>query len=390
MIAIKLALRNLFGAGLRTFLNVLVLSISYVVIILLNGFYQGWGEQARTDSVKWSYGQGQLWHSSYDPYDAFTLTDAHGAIPESLNDAVIEGSVAPVLLAPATVYPEGRIQSILLKGIPVNQKAIALPSDLLIPTGDEIPAMMGTRMAKSMNAQLGDFILVRWRDANGTFDAVEVRVAAIFNTPMPPVDARQIWIPLASMQKMLGLINEATLIISGDESIINADVSDWKFQTLPVLLSDINELIEMKKVGGSIMYLILLALALLAVFDTQILSIFRRQKEIGTIIAMGMTRKQVIAIFTVEGAMHAILAIFLGALYGIPLLVKMRTNGFAMPEYADDFGVPIADTIFPAFSLALILGTIILVTITTTIVSYIPARRISKMNPNDAIRGKIQ
>ncbi len=390
MIAIKLALRNLFGAGLRTFLNVLVLSISYVVIILLNGFYQGWGEQARTDSVKWAYGQGQLWHASYDPYDAFTLSDAHGAIPESLNNAVAKGSVAPVLLAPATVYPEGRIQSILLKGISTNQKAIALPSDLMVAMGDEIPAMMGTRMAKSMNAQVGDFILVRWRDANGTFDAVEVRVATIFNTPMPTVDAGQIWIPLESMQKMLGLENEATMIISGDESQNNAEFSGWEYQSLPDLLSDIDELIETKKVGGSIMYLILLALALLAVFDTQILSIFRRQKEIGTIIAMGMTRRQVIAIFTVEGAMHAILAIFLGALYGIPLLVNMRTNGFAMPEYADDFGVPIADTIFPAFSLALILGTIILVTITTTIVSYIPARRISKMNPNDAIRGKIQ
>jgi len=30
------------------------------------------------------------------------------------------------------------------------------------------------------------------------------------------------------------------------------------------------------------------------------------------------------------------------------------------------------------------------VTITTAIVSYMPARKIAKMNPNDAIRGKIQ
>ena len=46
---------------------------------------------------------------------------------------------------------------------------------------------------------------------------------------------------------------------------------------------------------------------MLAIFDTQVLSIFRRQKEIGTYVALGMTRKQVVALFTVEGAMHSVL-----------------------------------------------------------------------------------
>ena len=56
------------------------------------------------------------------------------------------------------------------------------------------------------------------------------------------------------------------------------------------------------------LWAILLMLAMLAVFDTQVLSIFRRQKEIGTYIALGMTRKQVVTLFTLEGAMHAVLA----------------------------------------------------------------------------------
>ena len=61
-----------------------------------------------------------------------------------------------------------------------------------------------------------------------------------------------------------------------------------------------------------------------------------------------------------------------------------------MPEGTDDFGIAAAERIMPYYSAALIIGTIIVVTIATTIVSYMPARKISKMNPNDAIRGKIQ
>jgi ABC-type antimicrobial peptide transport system permease subunit len=131
-------------------------------------------------------------------------------------------------------------------------------------------------------------------------------------------------------------------------------------------------------------------LALLAVFDTQILSIFRRQKEIGTFIAMGMTRGQVVRMFTIEGTMHAILAALVGAIYGIPLLTWAAVQGWAMPQGTDDFGLPIADKIYPVYSIGLIILTVALVLLTTAIVSYLPSRKIAKMNPTLAIKGKIQ
>ena len=93
---------------------------------------------------------------------------------------------------------------------------------------------------------------------------------------------------------------------------------------------------------------------------------------------------------TVEGGMHAILALVLGALYGFPVLLWTRNAGIRMPEGTDEFGMAAAEHLYPYYSLALIIGTIVLVMLATTIVSYMPSRKISKMNPNDAIRGKIQ
>ena len=146
----------------------------------------------------------------------------------------------------------------------------------------------------------------------------------------------------------------------------------------------------MKSIGGYILFIILISLAMLAIFDTQVLSIFRRQKEIGTHIALGMTQGQVITLFTVEGAMHSILAAILAAIYGFPLLAYQASVGWTMPGGTDDYGLTIAETIYPAYSVGLVLGTTLTVLITTTIVSYLPTRRISKMKPTDAIRGKIQ
>jgi hypothetical protein len=84
--ALKLAYRNLIGAGLRTWLNVFVLSFSFVVIIWMNGLMAGWDYQAKTDMTNWQIGGGQYWHEQYDPYDPFTLTESHAPVPAEFRD----------------------------------------------------------------------------------------------------------------------------------------------------------------------------------------------------------------------------------------------------------------------------------------------------------------
>jgi putative ABC transport system permease protein len=390
MLAIKLAYRNLIGAGLRTWLNVLVLSLVYILIIWHYGVIDGWNYQARRDMQAWEVGDGQYWHQNYDPYDFFTLEESHGKIPETFKKAMAEGTVAAVLISQGTVYPEGRIQSMLLKGIDPDQKVLALPTSALNINSEEIPVIIGQRMAKSCKLKEGDITTIRWRDVNGTFDATEVKVVKVFYCNVPDVDAGQMWIPIKNLQKMMQYPDEATIFIIDENFKIDKNISGWNYKSRDSLMTEMDEIIKMKKVGGSFLYLVLILFAMLAIFDTQVLSIFRRQKEIGTYIAMGMTRRQVVGLFTVEGAMHAILAVVVGAIYGVPFLLWQIKTGFSMPAGTDDMGLSIAQTIFPVYGAGLIFSTILLVLIITTVVSYVPARKISKMNPTDAIKGKIQ
>ena len=390
MLTFKLALRNLFGAGLRTWLNVFVLSLSYVVIIYMNGMLDGWNQQAKSDMVNWATGSGQYWQKTYDPLDPFTLQDSYSPIPDELKQMVSSGEIAPVLITMASFYPEGRIQSILLKGISANQQVIKLPTAALSSDQPEIPALVGKRMAETNKIKVGDLITVRWRDRDGAFDAVDMRIAEIFSCNVPTIDAGQIWVPLDRLQSMLKVPGEATLLIRGKAGIPFFSNDRWVEKDLKTLTADIDQVIKSKSMGTAVMYIILMLLAMLAIFDTQVLSIFRRQREIGTEIALGMTRWQVVRLFTAEGAMHAVLAAVLAALYGIPFLASQVKNGIPMPEGTDDMGFAVAERIFPVYSLGLVVFTILFVLITATIVSYIPARRIAKMNPTEAIKGRIQ
>jgi len=390
MIAFKLAYKNLMGAGLRTLLIVFVLSLAYVLIIYMNGLYQGWDRQARIETIAWEVAEGQYWQDLYDPYDPMTLVDAHAHVPTELKARAAEGKAVPILITQATIYPEGRMMGAMLKGIDIRQNLLSLPTDKLDPDSEEITAIVGTRLAKSAGLELGDYLLIRWRDSHGTFDATDVKITGIFHSAVPAVDQGTVWIPLSKLQEITDMPGEASLVVVDKAPDEGSTIAGWDFKGHDYLFKELEEMIQMKSVGGSIFYLIILALALLAVFDTQVLSIFRRQREIGTYIAMGMTRKQVVGIFTVEGGMHAILAVILGAIYGFPLLLWTQKSGIKMPEGTDDFGMAAAEHMYPYYSLALVVGSIILVTVATTIVAYMPSRKISKMNPNDAIRGKIQ
>jgi ABC-type antimicrobial peptide transport system permease subunit len=48
-----------------------------------------------------------------------------------------------------------------------------------------------------------------------------------------------------------------------------------------------------------------------------------------------------------------------------------------------------AERMYPVYGLGLIIGTVLLVVISATIVSFLPARKIAKMNPVEALKGKI-
>jgi putative ABC transport system permease protein len=383
-LAFQLAYKNLVGAGLRTWLNVGVLAFSFIIIIFYNGLIDGWNEQAKHDSIAWEYGNGQLLHADYDPFDPFTILDGHGVLENELSK-----NLAPILLRQASIYPEGRMFSVALKGIDVNQTTLKLPTASLKNSNAKIPAMMGINMADAANLKKGDEVLLRWRDQGGTFDAAKITVVDIFETNVPTVDMGQVWIPIRKMWKMTGLENHTTFYVA-NENFQPSNISGWKYQSQETLLSDLNEIIAMKKISGSIMYLLLLAIALLAIFDTQVLSVFRRQKEIGTYISLGMTRAQVVGLFTVEGSMYSIFAMILGSIVGIPLFAYLAKIGIGMPAASRDMGVPLAERIFPVFGIQLIVGTILLVVIASTIVSFLPARKIAKMNPVLALKGKLQ
>ena len=391
MLLLKLAYRNLVRAGLRTWLNALVLSFSPVAIIGLQGLYIGMGREAERIAIDTEYGGGQYWHKAYDPYDPLSIPSAHGKLPHQLDSLIEAGKAVPILMVQGTAYPEGRSIPLLIKGILPEQNVLDLPSDLLKDTTDGIPAFVGERMASTMGIKAGDFVTLSWRDVNGTFDAADFKIVGVMSTVNQNIDRGQIWVPIRTLQQLTGMENEATIVVVARGLKSPPAVENFEFKDLDALLGTIRELVKVKTQGSFVLYFMLIAIALLSIFDTQVFSIFKRRKEIGTLMAFGFTKFEVVALFTLEGAMYAVFSVIIGAIYGIPLLWYSARTGWSIPQSAaEGFSIAIGRKIYPTYSLELIIGTVLLIFVMTAITSYLPTRQIAKMRPTEALRGGLR
>ena len=390
MIIPKLAFRNMLGAGAKTWLNAVVLSMAFVAIIWGQGLYIGMDAEVSRAMIEAEYGGGQYWVEGYDPFDPFTIQDAHRPLTGPMRALVEKGQATPFLIVQGTIYPGGRIVPVLLKGIDPGQKLLSIPSSVLKAADNELPALIGARMSATSGLKKGDTVTVRWRDAKGTFDAKDLQIVEVMRTTVQSIDSGLIWLPLQTLQEMAGMPSEATIVVTEKNYGPAVPVPGWTFKNLNYLLDDIKSVVQAKTIGSSILYSILLFLAMLAIFNTQLLSIWRRRKEIGTMMALGFSRGKIIRLFTLEGALNGVLAALVGAVYGIPLLAYTATHGLGLPaDQIDSFGIAISEKLYPTYSGALVVGTTILVFAITTIVSFMPTRKIAKLKPTDALRGKL-
>ena len=386
----SIALRNIIAGRIRSILNIFVISLTLFTTICLQGIYEGMLEQMTKVRIEQELAGGHYWAQGFDPYDPLSLEEGHRAFPPALGQGMAEGRVTPILIRIASIYSHGRMKSVQVKGIPPAQTTLTLDFSPLAnspPQAGTIPAMLGKRMAKQLKLNVGDNLVLRLRTQAGAFNAVDLTLVGIFDSDVPNQDFNQVWLDLHDLHRISDLGGEATLIIikQGEESV-QID-GDWNWKSQYQLLEETRQLYQAKMSGSVMLYFILFFLALLAIFDTQALAIFRRKKEIGTLMALGMTPRQVSYLMTLEGCLYGVISMLVTSILGIPFLQNLEKEGINFGVSGESYGMALSDTLYPIYDAYLILGIYGIAFVLILGVSYWPARSIVHMKPYEALRG---
>ena len=378
---------NFFRRG--PFFAIFDIYLAFFMIIFITGLYDGMRQHAKQVTIDTEIAGGAYWHPKYDPMAPMLFEDAHSVVPKDIHKLIIKGKATPVLVSQVSIYPNGRIMPAIMKGIDPEQNIVNIPTKHLNTDKETIPILIGKGMANNAEVEIGDSFTIRWLDTDQTYDANEGTVVHIMDTENFKLDIGHIWVPIRKSQEMLAMEGEATYVTyQKDEQRVDR-TGEWVHRDVNYLIQDIDAAIEADRPGVQIMFTILLSLAAMGIFNAQVLSIFRRGKEIGTLMALGMTRSKVVGLFTLEGGINAILAAALTVFPFGTILWWTAKHGIPMPLDYTEMGIMVAKRLIPIFSVGLIFSTTILIFTVVLLVSYLPSRRITKMKPTEALRGKV-
>ncbi len=386
---LKLALRNILGNGWRSLINIFIMAFILIGLIWMEAMWISWMQLAKTQQKEWEYGSLLFRVKAYDPFDAFSWEKSFAPIPRQASRHVNAGELVPILFSPSVIYPHGRMMNAMVKGIPSDQSVLKIPSTHLRQNDSGfIPVVIGESMSRTTKLQEGDIFTIRVKDSYDAFNTLDLQVAKVMNCPVPSLDMGTVWVDLSQLQEVKQLGGMATVLVSSDPDLTLQAESE--FQAIPEkeFFADIDEMVKTKAGGQSLLFIMMIFLAMLAIFDTQTLAIFKRRKEIGMLAAMGMTKGRIVKLFTLEGTLYMLCGSVMALVLGFPIFWYFGTRGLQLPGGTEGFGIQgFSEPLKLIYPPAAIGSTLLLIFLLTALISWLPARKIAKMNPTDAIRG---
>ena len=215
-------------------------------------------------------------------------------------------------------------------------------------------------------------------------DALDARVVDVVPLVNPRIDEGVVWMRLDHLRSITQRKGEVSWVTVKE---FQGAIASTEFKTPEVLLKDILSLIQQDRKYAAVIWVILIFLAGIGVFNTQFLNIFKRQREIGTLMAFGMPPSRVVRLFTVEGSLAAFSAVLVALVLGTIIFAWFQSVGLDVSHLAES-QIPIRENIFLKIEpVEVILSMAVIVSI-MILVSWIPVRKISRVNPTEALRGR--
>ena len=382
-----IANKNFYRQGLRAFLNVLVTALSIIALIFMLSLLNGFQAQATRNLVSTDVGGGHYRVPGFDILTPTEWEDITMPVPDALGNLLAKDK-AEVLVQQGQLYPNRRLFPVQLRGIEMEQSLLNLPLAGLKPfevkPGEMIPAVVGVKMARKAHLKKGDTVVLKWRDKGGAVDARDILIVDVGDIINPRIDDGVVWLRLDHLRSMTDRDGEVSWVAVREYL---GPVQGFEFHGIEILMSDLLALLRQDRINSKILWGILMVLVCTSVFNTQILNIFKRQKEIGTLMALGMEPKRIVSIFTLEGVLGALWALVLAVVLGVPFFIWFHGVGFDV-THLSEASFPIRETIYPDYQPREILVSVSIVLALSIASAWVPVRKVTRLDPTLALRGR--
>jgi putative ABC transport system permease protein len=399
---LKLALLNVLRHRRRSWLAIGAIAFGTVAMLLAGGFIEWIFVNFREYSIHSHLGHIQVTRQGYragataDPF-AFLLPDDRETLKAIEADPEVL-LVAPRLEFNGLVSAGETTLSFLGEGVD-PEKELTLSQSMTISAGrplaadDPAGAILGDGLAANLGVKPGDTLVLLATTAAGATNAVEVKVRGTFYTVTKAYDDVALRLPLVTAQKLLRVDGAHVWVIllrdtAQTPSMLAAlreRFADRKMEFAPwwQLADMYNKTVELfSKQLGAVRAVVGLIIVL-SISNTMIMSVLERTWEIGTAMALGARRRDILLQFLAEGALLGVFGAACGLVLGALLALAISAIGIPMPPPP---GMSHGFTGGILLTYALVAGALGIAVGTTLVATVYPARRAARLSIVDALR----
>jgi putative ABC transport system permease protein len=400
---LRIAVRNVLRHRRRSLITFSAVFLALAIMVGIRGFMNGMQSGMRDSIVKGQTGQLQIHRRGYLKNVAKSSLEMD--LPAS------DEFIQKVTTVPGVTHAAARIQFggmlnardsttvALFTAIDPEQELQVCPLRLdQISSGKPLlhaPVQAGNlspELAASLGAKLGDKTTLLTNDRDGVLNALEVEVVGTVGARGVPLPDKKVGLVTLSLaQELLRMQGRATEIVVSirdgerlhemQRRIQTAIGSDYEVATWLEIVPWLEDAFATQDFGFNLLVGIFLFVALLGVVNTMLMAVYERTREIGTMMSVGVRRRQILALFLLEAAILGLAGGVLGAAAGCACVaylshagVTLKMGGAAMPL-----------TLHPFIQPGYVVFVLLLATAGATLAALWPSLRASRLRPVEAL-----
>jgi len=267
-----------------------------------------------------------------------------------------------------------------------------------LEVGDNGGVVLGIDVAETLEAELGDKVVMTTQAPGGDFRSEVFRVRGVMESGTPEIDRLMAIVTLEAAQAWMGLDGGATTVVLRVDSHENTDavyermlgqLDGQLFETQRWFDVDpfIQQIVESSDASIIFILAIVVVVVLGEIINTMFMSLYERTREFGLMEALGTGRRQLFAMLlwettvlvSIGGALGYGGAAILTAIYG--------RRGIDLTAFTESLSSLYMDPIIhPVMDLKITVYILATIAVTALLAGVLPAWRATKLNPVEAMR----
>lgn len=397
----RLAWRNLWRHGRRTWLLVMVVAYATIATILFWGVQDGFTQSVQIGNARFLSAPALITTPQY-----FEDPDPEQGLPslDFLAELQTQPGVyaaAPRLEFPSLIRSAYTADAVRARGVDplLEAKVSNIPTAVVQGRMLEKPGevVLGQQLAERLDVRLGERVVLDTSALAGP-QALGLRVVGLVRSGIAPVDRGTVLVHIQDARVLTGLQTATGVALDvsrGQEARIAEALRpvlppNLQVYDLTQLLGGLASAIGTKQSSTFFIGMIFSLFAALAVTSTVLVSVLERTREFGMMGAIGMNPHRLAQMITLETVFATSLGWGVGLILGYALNFWMATQNVLGPIFTSYGGafeiLGTGSEIYTAQSPVYALYAALTIGLATFFSILIPARRVQQLNPAEAMR----